>query len=156
MPKVLMAVDGSSLARRAAEQAMAILSPDSQITVLTVVQPVVLPAGDASGLAGMGSTVTPVVLEEATEGAHAAARDEVQDLIETLRIEAKCRIAEGEPGSTICHIAERERFDLIVIGSHGAGFMRRALLGSVSHHVLHHAPSPVLVVREQPEAGAKH
>lgn len=151
MPKVLMAVDGSSLARQAAEQAMAILSPESQITVMTVVQPVVLPAGDASGLAGMGSTVTPVVLEEATEGAHAAARDEVQDLIETLRIEARCRIEEGEPGATICHVAERERFDLIVIGSHGAGFMRRALLGSVSHHVLHHAPCPVLVVREQPE-----
>ena len=40
-----------------------------------------------------------------------------------------------------------EQFDVIVVGSHGRGFVKRVVLGSVSHHVLQHAPCPVLVVR---------
>ncbi|KOX34834.1 hypothetical protein ADK67_02740 [Saccharothrix sp. NRRL B-16348] len=36
---------------------------------------------------------------------------------------------------------------LLVVGSHGHGAVRRALLGSVSHAMLHHAPCPLAVVR---------
>ncbi|MCP3803038.1 universal stress protein [Allokutzneria sp. A3M-2-11 16] len=36
---------------------------------------------------------------------------------------------------------------LLVVGSHGRGVLRRALLGSVSHAVLYHAPCTLAVVR---------
>ena len=56
-------------------------------------------------------------------------------------------IWEGEPGEAIIDAARSEEVDLVVVGSHGRGRAGRFLIGSVSDHVVRHAPCPVLVVR---------
>ncbi len=48
----------------------------------------------------------------------------------------------------ICQLARQRRTSLIVIGSHGAGPLRRAFLGSTAERLLRHATCPVLVLRE--------
>ncbi len=53
---------------------------------------------------------------------------------------------EGEPGPSIVEAAVSESVDLIVVGSHRRGQVKRALLGSVSEHVVRHAHCPVVVV----------
>lgn len=64
---------------------------------------------------------------------------------EETRIETKT--VAGKPDEMIIREAEEWDADLIVIASHGYGFWARALLGSVSDSVVHHAPCSVLIVR---------
>jgi nucleotide-binding universal stress UspA family protein len=54
---------------------------------------------------------------------------------------------EGQPGEAIIDAAEAEVADLIVLGTHGRTGIDRSLFGSVSDHVIRHAPCPVVVVR---------
>jgi len=56
-------------------------------------------------------------------------------------------IAEGDAAANINGYAEKEAFDLIVIGSRGLGRLKQALLGSVSNKVIHHAKRSVLIVK---------
>jgi nucleotide-binding universal stress UspA family protein len=56
----------------------------------------------------------------------------------------------GDVAATICRVAEELPADVIVLGSHGRTGLKRIVLGSVSEHVVRHAPCPVLVVHERP------
>ena len=56
-------------------------------------------------------------------------------------------VLDGSPQRVLIEKAAEWGADLIVTGSHGYGFWSRALLGSVSNSVVHHAPCSVLVVR---------
>ena len=53
----------------------------------------------------------------------------------------------GPPQRAIVERAEEWGADWIIVGSHGYGFWSRAMLGSVSSSVVHHAPCSVIVVR---------
>ena len=56
-------------------------------------------------------------------------------------------VLQGPAANAILHVAEVEQYDLIVMGSRGLSDWQGALLGSISHRVLHHAQVPVLIVR---------
>jgi nucleotide-binding universal stress UspA family protein len=53
----------------------------------------------------------------------------------------------GDPGTEIISLAEKERCDLIIVGSHGKGDLNRLILGSVSSFVVTHNKGMTLVVR---------
>ena len=44
-------------------------------------------------------------------------------------------------------LAQKERFDLIVMGTHGRKGLARMMVGSVAERVIREAPCPVLTVR---------
>ncbi len=56
------------------------------------------------------------------------------------------KLTNGDPAKKIIETARTENCDLIVVGSHGHGSLRR-LMGTVSDHVLHYADRPVLIVK---------
>ena len=57
-------------------------------------------------------------------------------------------VVEGIPKSAILDEAEKFDADLIVVGSHGYGAVKRFLLGSVSQAIALHAKCSVLIVRK--------
>ncbi|PWZ31412.1 Universal stress protein A-like protein [Zea mays] len=61
---------------------------------------------------------------------------------------ALVEVVEGEPRTVLCSAAEKHRADLLVLGSHGYGAVKRALLGSVSDYCAHHAPCSVMIVKQ--------
>src|SRR5215470_16161542 len=52
----------------------------------------------------------------------------------------------GPTAETILARAHHECCDAIVMGTHGRGFIRRAILGSVAEQVFRRAPCPVVTV----------
>ena len=52
----------------------------------------------------------------------------------------------GYPVEEILNMAEEEGCDLIVLGSHGKGFLQQTFLGSVSRSVLDRSRKPVFII----------
>jgi nucleotide-binding universal stress UspA family protein len=86
------------------------------------------------------------------DAARRAARRRLAALLGRARAagtRAQARLAEGGPVDEILKIDRRWRPDLIVIGTHGRGAVRRFLMGSVAEHVVRRASRPVLTVRSR-------
>jgi nucleotide-binding universal stress UspA family protein len=59
-------------------------------------------------------------------------------------VDLRIKAIQGHPAQVLAEEARHAR--LLVVGGRGRGSMREAVLGSVSHAVLHHAVTPVAVV----------
>ena len=64
-------------------------------------------------------------------------------------------LAGGDPSTEICAAAAREHCDLIAMSTHGHGFVKDVLYGSVANEVRHMTEVPVLLVRGGPDAVRK-
>ena len=62
-------------------------------------------------------------------------------------IDAKTSWKVGQVGETIAKFAESEKFDLLILGSHGHSALVNLVMGSVANQVLAQCKVPVLLVR---------
>ena len=141
---ILVAVDGSAHADRALSEAIDIARGSrARLTIITGV-----PEPRAGTMIALASAATaalgPELLKEA-DGILRAAADRVPDDISVTTI-----LTEDPIRSAIVRRIAEGHHDLVVMGSRGRGAVRSAVLGSVSHHVLHHSPVPVLIVHADP------
>ncbi|MBL9037251.1 MAG: universal stress protein [Archangium sp.] len=139
---VMVAMDGSTAARRAARFAMSLAGQTkARVTLVTVLPPAeVLPLGPLSGYA----VVTPPLTEKEARDLDARLK-EVAGEFPDVAVE---RLIESGPvADTLVDTAQRLNVDLLVLGARGLGPGRRLLLGSVSDQVVHHAHCPVTVWR---------
>ena len=63
-------------------------------------------------------------------------------------------MATGDPAGEIVSFAEKEKVDLIVMGTHGRTGLGRLLMGSVAEAVVRRAPCPVFTFKESKPAKA--
>ena len=57
------------------------------------------------------------------------------------------KLLQRNPGSEILDFCEKEKYDIIIMGSRGMGKFKELVLGSVSSKVLHHSSCPVMIIR---------
>jgi nucleotide-binding universal stress UspA family protein len=135
--RILVAIDLSHHSRQVLEVASAMVSAEgSELRVVYVKEP---PAYSISEL---------VAVDE--EEIWGKAQDRFDAVVDGItfpdRAEIEMQTREGPAGGEIIEEAYHWDADLIVMGTHGYGFIERALLGSTSLHVLRNGRKSTLVV----------
>jgi nucleotide-binding universal stress UspA family protein len=139
--KILIAVDGSDYTKRM----LAYLAAHDELFgakhAYTVVHSVLAVPHRAAAFVGAD-----VVRKFYEEDAEAVFRP-IRAFFEQQGITARYVHTVGHAGASIAALAEEERFDLLVMGSHGHGELANLVLGSVVTKVLAKCKTPVLLIR---------
>jgi nucleotide-binding universal stress UspA family protein len=149
--KMLVAVDGSAGALAAVQEALRLIGDGLRGSlVLANVQ-------EPATLYEMLLAHDPDVIEDVAAKAGLHLLEPARQLVRASgqAVEVEIEVARGDPAHTLVDIVERFGCDLVVMGARGMGTLRSAMLGSVSHEVLHAAPVPVLIVKAPAEPPAE-
>lgn len=143
--KILVAVDGSSIANHALQEAVRLAQAlQAQLQIVHVIDELALNLD--MGFADMNETLT--YIHKAGEQILEAAVKEAQT--QGIHPESKLLTTEA-PGMRLGEVIAQEAIDaqadLIVVGTHGRRGISRVLLGSVADTVVRVAVPPVLLVR---------
>jgi nucleotide-binding universal stress UspA family protein len=108
--------------------------------------------------AAVGATLEVMFVHNPEEGADfgakelAAVKEELHRFVGTAQRDPAValgeRVESGDARERIVSVAEKEGFDLIVLGTHGRTGRPRMLAGSVAESVVRTASQPVVTVRE--------
>ncbi len=136
--KILLAADGSEHSKRAAEHAIKIAKCDNE----TEIKVVYVVDGDRSK--------SDVLKNWNAADFGDKRKDRMREVEKKAReadINYEIIILHGEPGPTIVEYANKNHFDLVVLGSRGLNGLQELVLGGVSHKVAKRADCPVLIVK---------
>jgi len=140
MNAIVVGTDGSPGAEAAVQKVIE-LARGSGATIHLVCA---YPGRSALERVGMTARSEPVDLRGVA--ADLLARDERRLADAGFEVEKYAR--EGDPAQTIIDVAADSDAALIVIGAQGNTGLRRFMLGGVAGKLAHHAPTSLLIVRE--------
>jgi len=136
--KILVAVDFSDSADRALAQALALAAPlKGELIIAHVAIPKPVTPTDVVSAA-------PIDMEDAQRAR--TALGEMVALAKTHGVEARLHLLAGSVVFGLLDAIDELNPNLVVVGSHGKGVLRRALMGSVSESLCRRSSVPVLVV----------
>ena len=142
--RILVPLDGSARAERALPVAARLAhASDGTVVLLRAVEPV-------TGYLSY-PPVDPWLIQSTSEAELEEARIYLESLthVDSLwDVHTETMVIAGHAAAAILSVVETQRIDLIVLCSHGYTGMKRWVLGSVAEKVAHHAPVPVLLLRE--------
>lgn len=139
--KILLPVDGSEHSDRVTRHVIQLAKScvEYEILLLNVQEPI-----DAPEVRGHMPAREIEAMQE-TRGGDAMAS--ARALLDAAGVAYVPEMALGPVAESIARIARERQSDAIVMGSHGAGALVSALMGSVAREVIHLAPCPVTVVK---------
>lgn len=134
--QILFPVDFSEQSRALAPHVACMASRyRARVTMLHVIE---IPASVDPGWPEYSGLIDfPAIIETQKQRLHSFLRSEFETVSTTRAT------LEGDPGRMIAEYADKEKFDLIMMPTHGYGPFRRFLLGSVTAKVLHDAHCPL-------------
>ena len=139
--KILVAADGSHFSKRMLAYLAAHdewLGAQHAYTVLTVVAPVPSRAARA---------VPKEVLKAHYEEEAERVLKPIRTFFSKQGLKAEFNTKTGAIAESIATLADKGKFDLLIMGSHGHGSIGNLVLGSVATKVLAQCSTPVLLVR---------
>ena len=144
--KLLIASDGSDQARRAVQHALALAKQlGASVHAVFVVDTRSLAAAQS-----MVGATTPAyyisLLDEWRKAGEAALADVVAEGMKH-GVPVSHQIVEGTPAQGVLEAAKKVGADLVVMGTHGRTSLGAFFLGSTAQALVHHATTPVLLVR---------
>ena len=138
---VLVGYDGSPNADLALAQGIAIAkAANARLTVLSAV-PDVAATVYAAWLGGGNPAELEREMTAEVQAALETAIERVPDDLPVTKV-----LGHGDAGAALVDQIEERGQDLVVVGTRGRGPVRSLLLGSVTEHLIHHSPVPVVVV----------
>jgi nucleotide-binding universal stress UspA family protein len=147
--KILIPLDGSPLAERALLHVLQLAPPNSVELVLVNVIETYRYSATTMGM-------TPVdVLRYVRSGIEAYIENQRSQL-EARQYAVQTYILEGDAAGGILEVADTTEADLIIMTTHGRSGVARWALGSVAERVIHNAPLPVWLVRENTRVISPH
>lgn len=136
---ILVPVDFSSDARAAATAAAAVLGKAGRIVLVHALHL-------AYDYAALGAVPPAAYFRRAQEESRRRLAAEARRLSGKVgKVDVK--VVQGLPVDVILKEARTLRADVIAMGTHGRGGVKRLLLGSTAERVVQHAPCPVLAVK---------
>lgn len=145
---VLVPTDGSRAARRAAEQAVALVGESGG----TVDALYVVDMGDADFVASPSDIAETRARMERKGGEFVA---EVEELASDAGVDCVTGVRSGIPEDEILEYAHANGVDLIVMGKRGRSDPDKLLIGSTTQRVVARADVPVRSVRVDPGGGRR-
>jgi nucleotide-binding universal stress UspA family protein len=142
--KILLPLDGSTLAEQAVPYAIAQAEHfGAEIILLRAVEPLRAAAGATSRAIESVERRLEDLAGEYLEGVAADIR--------ARGIEVSTSVVRGRPHEEIVRFTEENEVDLIVISHHGQSGLSRWLMGTVADHVARGATVPVLLIQTTKE-----
>src|SRR3954447_15457415 len=142
---LIAGTDGSELSVHALRKGLDLLAADD-VLLVTVVE--YSDAAMVSGTGMAGGVMSEGEFEELNQTRLAEAEILLRSVAEDLGLDdAQRAVLRGDAARALCDLAEARGARAIVLGTRGRGGVKRALLGSVSDHVVRNAPCPVVISR---------
>ncbi|XP_061364120.1 universal stress protein PHOS34-like isoform X1 [Gastrolobium bilobum] len=101
-----------------------------------------------AGPGAIGSEIFPAVEMQLKQIADQITEKAKQVCASKLVRDVLVEVVEGDARNVLCDAVERHHASVLVLGSHGYGVIKRAVLGSVSDHCAHHAHCSVMIVKK--------
>jgi nucleotide-binding universal stress UspA family protein len=150
--RILVALDESEESMYALKWARDYLHLDSTDTLI-LCHSKCLPIA-YEGLGGPWFTLTPenkIELEKYQERVTEAIMQKARDICSGSPAKVEEKTVKEDARDALCDAVKKVRADFLVVGSHGYGTVKRALLGSVSSYCAHHAKCPVMIIKKPHE-----